>query len=49
MVPSSDKDTDFFGIVTGILQGNTSTLYVVIFCSDLVFGTSVHLIKRISI
>ena len=35
-VCSPDDDTDFFDIVTGVLQGDTLVLYLLIICLDYV-------------
>ena len=40
-VCSPDGDTDFFDIVTGVLQGDTLTSYLFITCLDYVFEKSV--------
>ena len=45
MVHSSDGDINFFDIVTGVLQGDTLTLYMFITCLDYVLRTSIDLIK----
>ena len=34
MICSPSGDTDFFDIVTGILQGDTFTPYILIICLD---------------
>ena len=36
-VCSADGDTDFFDIVAGVLQGDTSAPYLFIICLDYVF------------
>ena len=36
-VRSLDGDTHCFGIVAGVLQGDTSTPYLLIICQDYVF------------
>ena len=46
IVHSFVEDTDFFDIVAGVLQGDTSTLYLHILCQDYVFRTSLDLIKE---
>ena len=40
MVCSPDRDTDFFDIVTGVLQRHKLVPYLVILCLDLVLRTS---------
>ena len=45
-VRSPDGDTDFFDIVTGILQGDTYAPYLFIICLDYVLRTSIGLIKE---
>ena len=39
-------ETGFFDIVTGLLQGNTLTLYLFIICLDYVLWTSLHWMKE---
>ena len=46
MVPSSDGDTDFFNIVTGILQGDIWFWYLFILYHDYKLWTSIDLIKE---
>ena len=45
-VCSPDRDTDFFEVVTGVLQGDTLAPYLFIICLDYVFWTSIDLIKE---
>ena len=45
-VHSPDGDTDFFGIVAGILQGDTFASYLFIICLDYVLRTSIYQIKE---
>ena len=45
-VRSPDGDTDYFGIVAGVLQGDTLTPYWFIICLDYVLRTSIDLIKE---
>ena len=40
------KDTDFFYIVAGVLQGDTLALYLFIICLDYVLRTLIALIKE---
>ena len=44
-VRSPDGDTYFFGIVADVLQGNTLTLYLFIFCQEHVLRTPEDLMK----
>ena len=44
-VRSSDKDTDYFDIVAGVLQGDTLTPYLFIISLDYVLRTSIDLRK----
>ena len=46
MVHSPDGNTDFFDIVTGVLQGDTWAFYLFKICIDYVLWTSVDLIKE---
>ena len=46
MVCSPDGDTDFFNIVTGVLQGDILALYWFILSLDYVLQTSIVLIKE---
>ena len=46
MFHSPDGDTDFFDIVSGILQGDTLAPYIFIFYLDYVLRTSIDLIKE---
>ena len=45
-VHSSDGDTDYFDIVVGVLQGNTSASYLFIICLDYVLRMSFDLMKE---
>ena len=45
-VYSPDGDTDFFGIVTGVLQGDTLTPYLFIICLDYILWMSIDLMKE---
>ena len=45
-IHSPDGDTDFFDIVSGVLQGDTLTPYLFIICVDYILQTSVDLIKE---
>ena len=40
-VRSPDGDTDYFGIVAGVLQGDTSDPYLFIICLDYMLRTSI--------
>ena len=42
---SPDGDTDYFDIVSGVLQGNTLAPYLFIICVDYVFRTSIDKMK----
>ena len=44
-VPSSDGDTDYFDIITGVLQGDTLTPNLFIICLDYVLRTSIDKMK----
>ena len=46
MVCSLDEDTDFFEIVTGVLQGDTLYPYLLILCLDYILQTFIDLIKE---
>ena len=46
MVCSLNGDTNFFDIVTGVLQWDTLALYLFIFCLDYVLWMSIDLIKE---
>ena len=46
MVHSSDCDTDVFDIVTAVLQGAASVLYMLLICLDWVLRMSIDLIKE---
>ena len=47
IVRSPDSDIDFFNIVTGILQGDTTALFLFIICLDYALcWTSVDLMKE---
>ena len=45
-VHSPDRDTDFFDIVAGLLQGHTLAPYLFIICLDYVLQTLVDLMKE---
>ena len=45
-IRSPDGDTDIFGIVTGVLQGDTLASYLFIICLDYVLRASIDLIKE---
>ena len=45
-VRSSNGDTDYFDIVTGVLQGDTWAPYLFIICLDYVLRTSIDLMKE---
>ena len=45
-VCSPDGDTDYFDIVTGLLQGDTLATYLFIICLDYVLRTSIELMKE---
>ena len=45
-VGSADGDTDFFGIVAGVLRGDTLAPYLFIICLDYYLQTSIHLMKE---
>ena len=45
-VRSPDGDTDYFDIVTGLLQGDTLAPYLFIIYLDYVLGTSIDKIKE---
>ena len=44
-VRSPDGDTDYFDIVTSVLQGDTLATYLFIICLDYVFRTSIDKMK----
>ena len=44
-VHSLDRDTDYFDIVAGVLQGDTLALYLFIICLDYVLRTSIDEMK----
>ena len=46
MVCSLNCVTDFFDIVTGILQGDALAPYLFLVCLDYIQGTSIDLIKE---
>ena len=46
MVHSTDHDTDFFDIVTGVLQRDTFAPYMAIICLDYILQTSIDLMKE---
>ena len=43
---SVNEDTDYFGIVAGMLHGDTLALYLFIICLDYVLKTSIDLMKE---
>ena len=43
---SPDRDTDYFDIVAGVLQGDTLATYIFIVCLDYVLKTSIDLMKE---
>ena len=43
---SPDGDTDYFDIVVGVLQGDTSAPYFLIICLDYLLRTSIDKIKE---
>ena len=45
-VRSPDRDTDYFDIVAGVLQGGTLARYLFIICLDYVLRTSIDKIKE---
>ena len=45
-VRSPDGDTEYFDIVTGVLQGDTLALYLFIICLDYVLRTSIDKIRE---
>ena len=45
-VRSLDGDTDYFDIVTGVLQGDTLAPYLLIICQDYVLKKSIDLMKK---
>ena len=45
-VHSPDRDTDYFDIVPGVLQGNTLAPYLFIICLDYVLRTSIDKMKE---
>ena len=45
-VRSPDGDTEYFNIVTGVLQGDTLVPYLFIICLDYVFRTSIDKIRE---
>ena len=44
-VRSLDGDTDYFGIVAGVLQGDTQASYLFIVCLDYVLRTFIDIMK----
>ena len=44
-VRSPDEDTDYFNIVTGVLQGDTLAPYLFIICLEHMLQTSLNLMK----
>ena len=47
-VCSPDRDTDYFDIVAGVLQGDTLAPYLIIICLDYLLRTSIDKIKTAS-
>ena len=45
-VRSADRDTDYFDIESGVLQGDTQAPRIFIICLDYVFRVSIHKIKK---
>ena len=45
-VCSPDGDTDFFDIVTDVLEGDTLALYLFIICQEYVLQMSIDLMKK---
>ena len=45
-VRSPDRDTDYFDMVTGVLQGDTLASYLLIICLDYVLRTYIDKIKE---
>ena len=45
-VRSLDEDTDYYGIVIGVLQGDTLSPYLFIICLDYVLRTSIDKIEE---
>ena len=45
-VHSPDGDTDYFDIVTGVLQGDILAPYLCIICLDYIVRTSIDLMKE---
>ena len=45
-VRSPDRDTEYFNIVAGVLQGDTLAPYLFIICVDYVLRTSIDKIKE---
>ena len=45
-VHSTDRDTNYFNIVTGVLQGDTLAPYLFIICLDYVLRMSIDLMKE---
>ena len=43
---SPEGDTDYFKIVTGVLEGDTLAPYLFIICLDYVLRTSINKIKE---
>ena len=46
VVSSLDRDTDFFDIVIGILQGDTVAPYLCILCLNCILQMAIDLIKE---
>ena len=44
-VRSLDRDTDYFDIVVGVLQGDTLAPYLFIICLDYMLRTSIDIMK----
>ena len=45
MFSSPNSDTDFFGITTRVLQGDTLAPFLFIICQDYLLRTSINLMK----
>ena len=48
-VCSPDRDTDFFDIVAGVLQGNTLVPYQFIIFLDYIFQILIDLMRKMSL
>ena len=46
MICSLDDDNNYFNIITGVLQRDTSVTYMSIICWDYILRTSIELIKE---